>query len=164
MNQQAIAVFGEDEDEFCSSAEHLRCICHQDNQELLLIPAVKNSYIHINNYLESAFNTHDFFDGTDEYMTSKEEYARQEELKRADKLAMLASCITDEECFQAEKKRFWNIAEKLDQIRSAYKNKLEVTKDSNQKQSLARKIVDIDSQLEELQSIWNYWMQYSTFS
>jgi hypothetical protein len=164
MNQQTIAVFPQDEDDYCSAGEHLRSICKQENQELLDIPAVKKSFFRISNYSESAFNTYDFLEGMSEYSMTKEEYAKQEELKRAKKLAMLASCISDKECFHSEKERFWSIAAKLDQIRNAYKNKLEVARDSSQKQSLTRKIADIDSQLEELQSIWDSWMQYSTFS
>lgn len=164
MNQQTIAVFGEDEDESCSPAEHLRCICQQENQELLLIPAVKKRFFHISNYSESAFNTHDFFENTSEYSISKEEYAKQEQLKRANQLAMLVSCITDKEMFDREKERFWHIVEKNILIRATFIIRLKTSKDGSQKKSLAKKIAGIDSQLKELENIWNYWMQYSTFS
>lgn len=141
MNQQTISVFQQGEEDFCSAGEHLRSICKQENQELLVIPNVKESFFYISNYSESAFNTYDFFTGKTKYSVSKEEYVKQQDLQRANKLAMLASCITDREMFNREKDRFWGIAEKLDQIRNAYKFKL-----------------------EELQNIWDYWMKDSIFS
>ena len=150
---------GQSEEEVEAWVEFIGWHLRQDRVLLLLIPGQETGdgfYIGDYGVVDSeysAFNTHDFDRLRGEF--NRQAYARWKLLERVEELALIHSCISDEEGRRNTEARFKGLlerefGERLDKLAE----KLVRTADRERQEEIKRRIEAIRRQVGECERVW----------
>ena len=165
---QVVKINGPDytmtQDEIEDRNEYIRCYILSGFEALLTIPVNKyESDFFIENWEESAFNTEDYYRMYPNTRFNRYSFRIKKILQEVEHLAILYSCISDNQGRQRTFNRYKTLVDKEFRNKALFLiGKYRITNDSEERLALREKISEMNKRILQCKKIWEQYAPRDT--
>jgi hypothetical protein len=152
------------QDEIEDRNEYIRCYILSGFEALLTIPVNKyESDFFIENWEESAFNTEDYYRMYPNMGFNRYSFRIKKILQEVEHLAILYSCISDNQGRQRTFNRYKTLVDKEFRNKALFLiGKYRITNDSEERLALREKISEMNKRILQCKKIWEQYAPRDT--
>ena len=152
------------QDEIEDRNEYIRCYILSGFEALLTIPVNKyESDFFIENWEKSAFNTEDYYRLYPNTGFNRYSFRIKKILQEVEHLAILYSCISDNQGRQRTFNRYKTLVDKEFRNKALFLNgKYRITNDSEERLALREKISELNKRILQCKKIWEQYAPRDT--
>ena len=152
------------QDEIEDRNEYIRCYILSGFEALLTIPVNKyESDFFIENWEESAFNTEDYYRMYPNTGFNRYSFRIKKILQEVEHLAILYSCISDNQGRQRTFNRYKTLVDKEFRNKALFLiGKYRITNDSEERLALREKISELNKRILQCKKIWEQYAPRDT--
>jgi len=152
------------QDEIEDRNEYIRCYILSGFEALLTIPVNKyESDFFIENWEESAFNTEDYYRMYPNTGFNRYSFRIKKILQEVEHLAILYSCISDNQGRQRTFNRYKTLVDKEFRNKALFLiGKYRITNDSEERLALKEKISELNKRILQCKKIWEQYAPRDT--
>jgi len=152
------------QDEIEDRNEYIRCYILSGFEALLTIPVNKyESDFFIENWEESAFNTEDYYRMYPKMGFNRYSFRIKKILQEVEHLAILYSCISDNQGRQRTFNRYKTLVDKEFRNKALFLiGKYRITNDSEERLALREKISEMNKRILQCKKIWEQYAPRDT--
>ena len=152
------------QDEIEDRNEYIRCYILSGFEALLTIPVNKyESDFFIENWEESAFNTEDYYRMYPNTGFNRYSFRIKKILQEVEHLAILYSCISDNQGRQRTFNRYKTVVDKEFRNKALFLiGKYRITNDSEERLALREKISEMNKRILQCKKIWEQYAPRDT--
>ena len=158
------ADYGMTQDEIDDRNEFIRCYILNRFETLLTIPQQKyDSDFFVEDWHESAFNTEDYYRMYPKMEYNRYSYRIKNILQEVEHLAILYSCISDNQGRQRTFNRYKTLVDKEFRNKALFLiGKYRITNDSEERLELKEKISELNKRILQCKKIWEQYAPWDT--
>ena len=152
------------QDEIEDRNEYIRCYILSGFEALLTIPVKKlESDFFVEDWQESAFNTEDYYRMYPNTGFNRYSFRIKKILQEVEHLAILYSCISDNQGRQRTFNRYKTLVDKEFRNKALFLNgKYRITNDSEERLELREKISELNKRILQCKKIWEQYAPRDT--
>jgi len=156
--------YGMTQDEIEDRNEFIRCYILSSFEALLTIPVKKfESDFFVEDWEESAFNTEDYYRVYPSSPFNRYAYRIKKILKEVEHLAILYSCISDNQGRQRTFNRYKTLVDKEFRNKAWFLiGKYRITNDPEERLELKQKISELNKRILQCKKLWEQYAPWDT--